>query len=126
MEGNGGSRVFASASTESYGLPFIMAEACVPQGEKNCADFRPPDPAAEKWEWCSGVTAERIARTDSVAETRWICPPAKFDGREASFGASVFNVNGAVLYVAYAAGGEDVPAKLFLDGLSRSLRVVSR
>lgn len=126
IEGNGGSHVFASGGPEVYVPPFIMAEACVPRRDGDCERFRLPDPAAENWEGCSGVTPEEVVRADAITEIRWICPPAEVDGERASFGASVFKTDGAVLYVAYGARDQDVPAKAFLESLSRSLRVVGQ
>jgi hypothetical protein len=124
VDGQGGDKLFATGASQMYLPPLVLAEGCVPYGQKDCSGFKHPDPAREM-QRCAGVVGERIPRTDAIVETRWVCAPFTVDGLEVSVGTVLFETKGAILMVAYAARTEDLAVSAFLDKVARSLKVSS-
>jgi hypothetical protein len=121
----GGEKLFATGATQMYAPPFVISEGCVPSVQRDCSGFQRPDPAKEMQQGCSGITGQRVPRADRIVETRWVCLPFTVDGIQASLGTVLFEINGAILVVSYAARTQDLPVPEFLDAIARSLKVGS-
>jgi len=121
----GGEKLFATGATQMYAPPFVIAEGCLPSVEKDCSGFKRPDPAREMQQGCSGITGQQLPRVDRIVETRWVCLPFTVDGIQVNLGTILFEINGAILVVSYAARTQDLPVPAFLDAIARSLKVGS-
>jgi len=124
VEGQGGSRLFATGGKGKDSLPWVIAEAC--EGESQCKQFRLPDPPNEFASMgCTGSQVQHFTWPTSVAERRWICGSAQVSDVAVASGISIFEVPSSILFIAYSAGDSGPSVPEFLKRLASTMRIVS-